>query len=322
MSVIETRNLRKRYRRIEALKGVSLRVERGEIYGLLGQNGAGKSTLVKILLSIVRRTSGEATMLGEPVGTTRARQRVGYLPEDHQFPGYHSAESLLHFYGRLYGMSRHERNCRIPEMLELVGLRGRASTKIRTYSKGMKQRLGLAQAMFHDPELIILDEPTDGVDPVGRREIRTIMQRLKEKGKTIFLNSHLLSEVELICDRVGILQRGEMIREGDITTLTRQKGLFIVGLAEGETLPADELVLMGLSVSRSGIFWEVALSDGQTIDVVVDWIRSKGLRLRHLVEKRQSLEDLFVATVDAAEPGVDLPRSARQPRVTVGGAGQ
>jgi ABC-2 type transport system ATP-binding protein len=310
VAVIETIELRKSYRRIEALKGVSLRVERGEIYGLLGQNGAGKSTLVKILLSIVRRTSGEARMLGEPVGTTRARQKVGYLPEDHQFPPYHSAVSLLHFYGRLYGMSRSERNQRIPKMLDLVGLATRGHSKIRTYSKGMKQRLGLAQAMFHDPDLIILDEPTDGVDPVGRREIRLIMQRLKDEGKTIFLNSHLLSEVELVCDRVGILQRGEMIREGDLTSLTRQKGLFVVGLADGEILPVDELKRQGYAVTESGHYWEIGLSDGRAIDSVVDWLRAKGLHLRHLVEKRQTLEDLFVATVDAAEPGVDRPRWA------------
>src|SRR5262249_58919380 len=126
---------------------------------------------------------------------------------------------------------------RIPEMLELVGLKGRMHYKIRTYSKGMKQRLGIAQAILHDPEVIFLDEPTDGVDPVGRREIREIMQRLKGQGKTIFLNSHLLGEVELICDRVGILQKGEMIREGDISTLTRQRGLFFIGLAPGRDGP-------------------------------------------------------------------------------------
>jgi ABC-2 type transport system ATP-binding protein len=174
----------------------------------------------------------------------------------------------------------------------------------------MKQRLGLAQAMFHDPDLIILDEPTDGVDPVGRREIRLIMQRLKDEGKTIFLNSHLLSEVELVCDRVGILQRGEMIREGDLTSLTRQKGLFVVGLADGEILPVDELKRQGYAVTESGHYWEIGLSDGRAIDSVVDWLRAKGLHLRHLVEKRQTLEDLFVATVDAAEPGVDRPRWA------------
>ena len=307
MSVIETIDLKKRYRKIEALKGVSIKVERGEIYGLLGQNGAGKSTLVKILLNIVRRTDGEAFMLSEPIGNTSARKRVGYLPEDHRFPEYHSGSSLLRFYAGLYGLSRNEADKRIPEMLELVGLRGRMHSKIRTYSKGMKQRLGLAQAMFFDPELIILDEPTDGVDPVGRREIRTIMQQLKEKGKTIFLNSHLLGEVELICDRVGILQRGEMIREGDIATLTKQKGMFQLGLAEGQTLPEAELQQRGYTVRRDGLHWEIGMQDGQSIDPVVDLLSDKKLSIRHLDEKRQSLEDLLMETVEAAEPGIDAP---------------
>jgi ABC-2 type transport system ATP-binding protein len=305
--VIETVDLRKRYRRIQALKGVSIQVEKGEIYGLLGQNGAGKSTLVKILLNIVRRSEGDAFLLGEPIGDTHARKRVGYLPEDHRFPEYHSARSLLEFYSGLYGLARNDRQRRIPEMLELVGLKGRMNSKIRTYSKGMKQRLGLAQAMFHDPEVIILDEPTDGVDPVGRREIRVIMQDLKARGKTIFLNSHLLGEVELICDRVGILQRGEMIREGDIATLTMQKGMFQIGLADGQELPQSELQSRGYTVRKDGLHWEIGLRDGQTIDPVVDLLRDKKLSLRHLVEKRQSLEDLFMETVEAAEPGIDAP---------------
>src|SRR5262249_6871696 len=157
------------------------------------------------------------------------------------FPDYHTGYSLLDFYGALLEVPQVERRKRIPEMLELVGLKGRMHYKIRTYSKGMKQRVGVAQALLHDPDVIFLDEPTDGVDPVGRREIRAIMQQLKEQGKTIFLNSHLLGEVELICDRVAILQQGEMIREGDIATLTQQRGLFVIGLAEGQLFPQEEV---------------------------------------------------------------------------------
>jgi ABC-2 type transport system ATP-binding protein len=231
MSVIETNNLVKRFGRIEALKGVTLQVKRGEIFGVLGQNGAGKTTLIKVLLGITSATEGEAKLLGEPAGRTAVRQRVGYLPEDHRFPDYHTGYSLLDFYGALLNVPGSVRRKRIPEVLEVVGLAGRMHYKIRTYSKGMKQRVGLAQALMHNPEVIFLDEPTDGVDPVGRREIRGVMQNLKKDGTTIFLNSHLLGEVELICDRVAILQRGEVIREGDIATLTRQRGLFVVGLA-------------------------------------------------------------------------------------------
>src|SRR5262245_62342243 len=155
-------------------------------------------------------------MLDQSAGSAAVRRRVGYLPEDHRFPDYHTGYSLLDFYGQLLGVPHATRKSRIPEMLETVGLHERMKTKIRGYSKGMKQRLGIAQALLHQPEVIFLDEPTDGVDPVGRRQIREIMQQLKDEGTTIFLNSHLLGEVELICDRVGILQKGEMIREGDI----------------------------------------------------------------------------------------------------------
>jgi len=178
----------------------------------------------------------------------------------------------------------------------------------------MKQRVGIAQAMFHDPEVIFLDEPTDGVDPIGRREIRHLLQQLKEKGITIFLNSHLLGEVELICDRVGILQRGEMIREGTIAELTHQRGMFLVGLADGQAFPVEAVRQQGYPVAQRGIYWEVTLSDGKDIDPVVDLLRSRGLSIRHLVEKRQSLEELFMETVEAAEPGVDAPARRRRPR--------
>src|SRR5262249_15058791 len=159
---------------------------------------------------------------------------------------------------------------RIHEYLEMVGLKGRMHSKIRTYSKGMKQRVGIAQALFHDPEVLFLDEPTDGVDPVGRREIRAILLQLKQEGKTIFVNSHLLGEVELICDGVGILQRGEMIREGDIASLTQQRNLYVVGLAMGQSLPRDEVRKLGYEVTPAGEMWEVGLSDGQNIDPLVD----------------------------------------------------
>jgi ABC-2 type transport system ATP-binding protein len=303
--VIEIKNLVKQYGKIEALKGVSLSVEKGEIFGLLGQNGAGKTTMVKILLGITQRSFGEAALLGEPAGTPGVRKRVGFLPEDHRFPDYHSGYSLLNFYGSLLGVDGRQKRARIEEMLDVVGLKSRMHYKIRTYSKGMKQRLGIAQALFHDPEVIFLDEPTDGVDPIGRREIRDLLHQLKEEGRTIFLNSHLLGEVELVTDRVAILDRGELIRQGTTRELTQQQGLYVVGLAPGHAFPRDEVVQMGGTVTGVGDQWEVALKDGQTIDAVVDLLRARGLSLRHLTEKRQTLEDLFIQTVEAAEPGVD-----------------
>jgi ABC-2 type transport system ATP-binding protein len=305
MAVIETRSLCKNYRRIQALKGVDIDVDKGEIYGLLGQNGAGKTTLIKVLLGIIHGWEGDATLLGQRAGNAEVRSRVGYLPEDHRFPDYHTGYSLLDFYSQLLGVPRIERQKRIPEMLEVVGLKGRMHYKIRTYSKGMKQRTGIAQALVHNPEVIFLDEPTDGVDPIGRREIRAIMMRLKQEGKTIFLNSHLLGEVEQVCDRVAILQQGLVIREGSIAQLTRQRGIYQIGLADGQQMPVEELSKNGFQATHRGEHWEIGLEDGQNIDVVVDLLRARQLSIRHLVEKRQTLEELFMQTVDAAEPGVD-----------------
>jgi ABC-2 type transport system ATP-binding protein len=296
VQVLETVDLQKRYRKIEALAGVSLKVKEGEIYGLLGQNGAGKTTLVKILLGITGGWQGKAFLLGEPAGTAHVRARVGYLPEDHHFPDYHTGRSLLDFYGQLLGMSAAARKKRSDEMLEIVGIADRKDYKIRTYSKGMKQRLGIAQALFHNPDVIFLDEPTDGVDPVGRRDIRETLLELKKRGTTIFINSHLLGEVELICDRVAILRKGKMIREGDVQTLTRQKGHFHIGLASGQIFPVAEVKNLGYDIAPLGDRWEVQLLEGQSIDPVIDLLRDRKLNLRHLVEKRQTLEDLFLAT--------------------------
>jgi ABC-2 type transport system ATP-binding protein len=299
--VIETRQLVKQYGAITALKGVSLTVRRGEIFGLLGQNGAGKTTLVKILLGLTSTTGGQAFLLDQPAGTTHVRKHVGYLPEDHRFPDYHSAYSLLSYYAALYEVPRAGLRQRIDAILGRVGLRQRMHDKIRTYSKGMKQRLGIAQALFHDPEMIFFDEPTDGVDPVGRREIRDMMLALKAEGRTIFLNSHLLGEVEQVCDRVAILRKGEVLREGDVATLTRPRGQFVIGLAPGQELPREEIVSLGYNVTRAGPMWEIEMEEGQTIDPVVDLIRERGLNLRRLSEKRQTLEELFLELVAEEE---------------------
>jgi ABC-2 type transport system ATP-binding protein len=320
-TVIETNRLVKTYGHVKALKGVSVSVGPGQIYGLLGQNGAGKSTLIKILLGIVRKTDGEATLLGETAGHSAVRKRVGYLPEDHQFPLYHSAGTLLDFYGQLYGLSRADRRKKAEEALEIVGIRQRMNDKIKTYSKGMKQRVGIAQAFFHNPDVIFLDEPTDGVDPVGRREIRDLLIRLKGEGRTIFVNSHLLGEVEMICDRVAILHRGEMVREGTVGDLTKQDGRFVIGLAAGEAFPLSEVEKLGFATHKVGDRVEVTVgTDHAAIDRVLALLSEKGLKLRHLVEKKHTLEDVFVDMVDSAEPGTDgrPNRSARPVAKKVG----
>ncbi len=322
MAVIETRDLRKTYGRIEALKGVSIRVEKGQIYGLLGQNGAGKTTLIKILLGIVRLTDGDASILDQPAGAVEARRRVGYLPEDHAFPNYHTGYSLMDFYGSLYGVPAAERAKKIPETLEQVGIAGRMHYKIKTYSKGMKQRLGIAQALMHDPDLIILDEPTDGVDPMGRKEIRELMTVLKDRGHTIFLNSHLLGEVELICDRVAILQQGKLVREGTIDELTKTKGTYTLGLLTGQTFPVDAVAQLGFPVRPlpdSAGHFEVTLADSKTIEPVMKLLSERGLTVTHIVEKKQSLEDVFMTLVEGAEPGVDKKRRRGTARPVGGG---
>ena len=205
--VIQVSDLQKTYRdgwfrrrKIQALKKVSLEVGRGEIFGLLGPNGAGKTTLIKILLGIVHKTAGEARLLGQPAGRRIGRKRVGYLPEGHRIPRHLTGNTALEYYGSLSGMSVADTRRRRAELLDMVGLSVWGRTVVTKYSKGMLQRLGLAQAMLHEPDVLVLDEPTDGVDPVGRSEIREVLNVLKDRGKTIFLNSHLLQEIELVCD--------------------------------------------------------------------------------------------------------------------------
>ncbi len=303
MPVIEVRSLVKHYRNVHALQGVSITVNQGEIYGLLGQNGAGKTTLVKILLSIVKKTDGEALLLGESVGSVRARARVGYLPEDHRFPEYHTGVSALDLYASLSGVPSSQRRTRIPEMLKLVGLEEAGKRKIRTFSKGMKQRLGLAQAMIHDPDVLFLDEPTDGVDPVGRKEIREVLMSLKARGKTIFLNSHLLSEVELISDRVGILELGKLRREDTVANMTVQKDIYELKL-DG---PFDALIAdigkRTSGVRRIGGGIEVDVESRAKLDALIDFLRANQISIGGLLQKKQSLEDVFIQTVRDVKAG-------------------
>jgi ABC-2 type transport system ATP-binding protein len=205
---------------VQALDGVSLAVEEGAIFGLLGPNGAGKTTLVKSLLGLVHPTGGTARLFGQPAGTPAARQRIGFVPENHRFPGFFTATQTLHAYGRLADVPRAARAERIPALLDRLDLDGRGDSKVKTFSKGMLQRLGLAQALLNEPDLLFLDEPTGGVDPVGRRAIRDIVVELRDEGKTIFLNSHLLSEVEKVCTQIAILRDGSLVRRGSVEELT------------------------------------------------------------------------------------------------------
>jgi ABC-2 type transport system ATP-binding protein len=223
---IDLHDVAKRYKgRIDALRGIAMQVRRGEIFGLLGPNGAGKSTLVKIMMSIVHPTRAAGTVLGQSIGHKATLGRLGYLPENHRFPRYLTGRQVIEFFGAMAKVDRPTRKKRAAELLDIVNMGLDADRKVGTYSKGMAQRIGLAQAMVNDPELILLDEPTDGVDPVGRREIRDVLMRLKSQGKTVFINSHLLSELEMISDRVAILVSGTVAKQGtlDDLTLARQR---------------------------------------------------------------------------------------------------
>jgi ABC-2 type transport system ATP-binding protein len=295
---IETVGLRKEYGRKVALHGLDLTVQPGEVFGFLGPNGAGKTTTVKILLGLVEATSGEARIAGKPAGDAETRRHVGYLPESFRFHDWLSGSALLDFHARLAGLSRAERRERIPKVLDLVGLAGRGDDRIRSYSKGMTQRIGLAQAIIHDPELVLLDEPTSALDPVGRREVRDLIRSLRERGMTIFLNSHLLSEVELVCDRVAIVDRGLVVRSGRL-------GDLIGGVAElAVTIDRIDPKLLELLAS-CGEITRVAectvtlgVADLEIAPVVADAVVRAGYRLYGLVPSRQSLEDVFVSLVE------------------------
>lgn len=218
-------------KKVHALREIDMRVHRGEIFGLLGPNGAGKSTLVKILMTVIRPTTCRGLMLGKPVGDKSSLRRVGYLPEHHRFPDYLTASQLLDYFGALSDVPRATRRMKAQELLELVGLSTWANHKVKGFSKGMRQRLGIANALMMDPELVVLDEPTDGVDPVGRRDIRQILTTLRDQGRTVFLNSHLLSELEMVCTRVAILVQGRVSAQGSIDELTRDSRRYEIEVA-------------------------------------------------------------------------------------------
>jgi ABC-2 type transport system ATP-binding protein len=228
-TIVETRNLRVEYRgqtsgqgRKLAVNQLNLKVQAGEVFGFLGPNGAGKTTTMNVLLGFVNATDGEAFLFGVNVREPIARQRIGYLPELTYYYKFLTAEELLRFYSRIFGIPRGHADQRIDQLLKLVELEGARKRPIKTYSKGMQQRVGLAQALINNPDLLILDEPTSGLDPLGRMKVRGIIQRLKNEGKTVFFSSHELGEVETVCDRVAIINQGELKVEGRVADLVEK----------------------------------------------------------------------------------------------------
>lgn len=304
-NVIETIELTKLYDGKTGCLGICLSVSGGQIFGFLGPNGAGKSTLVKMLVGLLFPTSGSAFLLGRPLGDLEARKRIGFLPENFRYHHWLNGIELLDLHGSLYGMTRPERRRRIPEVLEMVGLAEKARQRVGSFSKGMQQRIGLACALLPDPELIFLDEPTSALDPIGRREIREILKYLRQRGKTVFLNSHLLSEVEMICDQVAVIKKGRIVASGSMEEL-------LAGETEVE-VEADGLNTEMLETL--GDIGEIKVSDGrrlivrirrkQDIPRLARVVLDHGGQLYRLNPRGGSLEDLFVSLVEGGESGVD-----------------
>lgn len=304
---IEAIGLRKSYltgigrRTVTALDGIDLRVEQGEVFGLLGPNGAGKTTAVKILLGLTRPTSGDARIHGVASSDPASRLRVGYLPEGHRFPGYLSARQTLSIFGRMSGVPPRVLAERSPRLLARVRLTDWADVKVKRFSKGMTQRLGLAAALVHEPDVLLLDEPTDGVDPVGRREIRDLLLEEASRGCAILVNSHLLSEIEKTCSRVAILRRGKVVACGPLAGLAAPVPRWKL-VADG----IDEALVAALQdaggeVVRMNGHLELGARDTEHLNALVDLVRARGAMLRELSPSGGSLEDLFIDLVRAGE---------------------
>lgn len=302
-SVIETRGLRKVYRGAKwaAVDGLDLTVGRGQVFGFLGPNGAGKTTTIGMLLGNIFPSAGAGSVLGRPIGDRETRRRIGYLPEKFQFHEFLSASEFLDVHGRLYGMDSAARRRRIPEVLELVGLGGRAKSKIREFSKGMQQRAGLAQAILHEPDLVILDEPTSALDPLGRRAVRDLILYLKWRGTAVLLNSHLLSEVERTCDEVAIIRQGRVVRQGTVEAITAPASSVVVELeTAGEEVRQTLSAFGETSLGGDGapLHATVALASERDIPDLVAALVRVGARVRSITAQRESLEDAFVRVME------------------------
>ncbi|MEO1585242.1 MAG: ABC transporter ATP-binding protein [Planctomycetota bacterium] len=305
---IDLSHVAKTYKRLfregtPALRGIEMRVHRGEVFGLLGPNGAGKSTLVKILMTVISPSACKGSLLGHRVGHKAALNKVGYLPEHHAFPGYLTGAQVIDFFGAMAGVDRRTRRRRTGELLELVGMSDWSKRRLRSYSKGMRQRVGIAQALINDPELVLLDEPTDGVDPVGRRDIRDVIERLKDQGKTVFINSHLLSELEMVCDRVAILVKGVVAQQGTLDELTEGQ--------RGYRIRIDQASSPGIETDGGVIALES--TDPADVQPEIDRLRAAGAVIEEIRSTRPSLEDLFMQAVTDPHTGEALsPGAARK----------
>jgi len=294
---IQTRDLRKVFGRKVAVESLTLKVPQGEVFGFLGPNGAGKSTSVKMLLGLVRPTSGKATVLGRPAGNVETRRKIGFLPEHFRFYDWLTPAELLHLHGRLHAVSVDVLRERVPELLDLVGLTPHCEKRLREFSKGMLQRIGLAQALINEPELIFLDEPTSGLDPGGRRLVRDIIKAQRSRGATVLLNSHLLSEVEVTCDRVAFIKHGEVLEtrrletmlEGQIDVTIRARKL------SAETTRGLERWVSSIRVDGERLRFSVP--DTDILPQVVRYLVEHGVDVFEVTPQHTSLEELFLEIV-------------------------
>ncbi|MFH1700087.1 MAG: ABC transporter ATP-binding protein [Candidatus Zixiibacteriota bacterium] len=280
-----------------ALSGVSFDVEAGQIFGLLGPNGAGKTTMVKVLLGALNPTSGTATVNGLPIIDSAARSKIGFLPENHRFPAYLTGLQMLKVFGGMAGLSSNVIKTRSLVLLELVGMSRWGNTRIKIYSKGMMQRLGLAQALLNDPDILFLDEPTDGVDPIGRREIRDILHEQKAKGKTIFLNSHLLAEVESVCDNVAILDKGKLVASGPISELIKKRPQYKIETMNlsHEVSEIIKTKFPNAHLKENSIIIE--LEEPRMINSLIDLLRQFRVEIVSVTPQKVSLEDSFMRLI-------------------------
>jgi ABC-2 type transport system ATP-binding protein len=294
---IQTEGLRKVFGQKVAVRSLTLEVRRGEVFGFLGPNGAGKTTSMKLLLGLAAPTAGQAHVLGQPAGHVETRRKIGFLPEHFRFYDWLTAAEFLAVHGRLYGMSGTRRRERVPALLELVGLSAYRDERLGNFSKGMLQRIGLAQALLNDPELVFLDEPTSGLDPLGRRLVRDIIRAQRERGATIFLNSHLLSEVEITCDRVAFIKHGEVLEtrslreliEGEIRVAARVRKLSpqtLAGLRQRVASPRLE-----------GEQLTFAAPSDDLLPEILRYLVTQGVEVYEFTPQRLSLEDLFLQIV-------------------------
>ena len=301
LPVIATRRLRKVFDEKIAVDDLSLTVERGEVFGFLGPNGAGKTTSVKMLLNLITPTSGEGSLFGHPLSDPQVRARVQFLPEHFRFHEWLTASEFLHLHAALYQMDPQKAHHRVGELLELVSLTPHAQKKLKQFSKGMLQRIGLAQALLNQPELVILDEPTSGLDPVGRLMVRDIIRELRATGVTVFLNSHLLSEVEITCDRVAFIKHGQVVQisplhtlvSGQISLEIRARSLpaeIITGLQGWSSDPQHEVLPSGERIT-------LTLPTQDSIPEINRYLVENGVEVFSLTPKQISLDELFLQVI-------------------------